>query len=85
MPPHPRITWGISSVGRAVASHATGQGFESPMLQIYNSLSLNDLGCLLFRTHPLNLGCGCSMVGSSPNIVEFEFSYHDVPTFNKHS
>ena len=24
---------GISSVGRAVASHATGQGFESPMLQ----------------------------------------------------
>ena len=27
-PPHR----GISSVGRAVASHATGQGFESPML-----------------------------------------------------
>ena len=25
------------------------------------------------------------MNGSSPNIVEFEFSYHDVPTFNKHS
>ena len=23
--------------------------------------------------------------GSSPNNVEFEFSYHDVPTFNEHS
>ena len=34
MPPHPRIIRGISSVGRAVASHATGQGFESPMLHL---------------------------------------------------
>ena len=50
-----RAKRGISSVGRAVASHATGQGFESPMLQIYNSLSLNDLGCFAFwqmELHP---------------------------------
>ena len=25
------------------------------------------------------------IVGSSPNSVEFEFSYHDVATFNEHS
>ena len=44
MPPHPTIIRGISSVGRAVASHATGQGFESPMLHFYNLLNLNGLG-----------------------------------------
>jgi hypothetical protein len=26
------LTWGCSSVGRALASHARGQGFESPHL-----------------------------------------------------
>ena len=27
-------------------------------------------------------GGQAQLLGSSPNIVEFEFSYHDVPTFN---
>ena len=31
-PPPP---WGISSVGRALALHARGQGFESPHLHFY--------------------------------------------------
>ena len=38
----PRVKWGISSVGRAVASHATGQGFESPMLH----KKRHPIGCL---------------------------------------
>ena len=35
--------WGYSSVGRAVASHVTGQGFESPYLHqigIYKEMVL---------------------------------------------
>ena len=43
---HPR---GISSVGRAVASHATGQGFESPMLHLIpETESENNLVRFLF-------------------------------------
>ena len=95
MPPHPRITWGISSVGRAVASHATGQGFESPMLHLIpETESENNLVrfllCIDFQS--LRKPRHCSFAsdatappgakGSTPNIVEFEFSYHDVPTFN---
>jgi putative endonuclease len=33
-----RAAWGYSSVGRAVALQATGQGFESPCLHQSNSL-----------------------------------------------
>ena len=49
MPPHPTIIRGISSVGRAVASHATGQGFESPMLHLIpETESENNLVRFLF-------------------------------------
>ncbi len=46
MPPHSMR--GISSVGRAVASHATGQGFESPMLHKKGTHS----GCLFYGALP---------------------------------
>lgn len=32
--------WGYSSVGRAVASHVTGQGFESPYLHQNGALQM---------------------------------------------
>ena len=44
-----RCIRGISSVGRAVASHATGQGFESPMLHLIpETESENNLVRFLF-------------------------------------
>ena len=136
------IPRGISSVGRAVASHATGQGFEFPML--HNEKGTFVVPFLLWHksvipldllraVHELpgspgarraravvehtrkpgglprperrgHLRAGtpapaggewgrqvrdsnplCSRLrktGSSPNNVEFEFSYHNVTTFN---
>ena len=33
-------------------------------------------------TNDTEIGVYTDLLGSSPNIVEFEFSYHDVATFN---
>jgi hypothetical protein len=39
----PRTQWGCSSVGRAVRSQRTGQGFKSPHLHQSNQISSNQL------------------------------------------
>lgn len=40
------VSWGCGSVGRALASHVRGQGFESPHLHFFtNNLEALPRGC----------------------------------------
>ena len=64
---------GISSVGRAVASHATGQGFESPMLQLKQETESESnlvrfCFALIFNTHA-HLGIAGGFAKATPTLA----------------
>lgn len=68
-------SWGISSVGRAVASHATGQEFESPMLHHFPNnrkrFKQNACGCLFYEVQRGATANGGNIIWAQHRFLRF--------------